>query len=146
MSNTLDSLKAGETYRLLVTLVGRPVKPGDRVRVTFTDAGSVRCRKEIHAGDPDFYLPYRPSRDGTHASPWPDRRSPTASPDRPLDWARMSVDASDRAAIEAEPNDSWQQANELRAGPRRLRLGRRRRLSREPARRASRASTGSGSR
>ena len=114
---TLESLKAGETYRLLVTLDGPPAGPGDRVRVELADAGSVCCRKEIHAGDPDFYLRYRPSRDGDARLAL--ARSPGAGK-VPLavrvDWARMPVDASDRAAIEAEPNDSWQQANELMLG------------------------------
>ncbi len=33
-----------------------------------------------------------------------------------LDWATMTAEASERTAIEAEPNDSWQQANDLALG------------------------------
>ena len=114
---TLDSLKAGETYRLLVTLIGRPVAPNDRLRVSLRDGASVRISKELHAGDPDFYLPYRPSRDGNARITLARSPGADATPlNVRLEWAQMSVDASDRAAIEAEPNDSWRQANELRLG------------------------------
>jgi hypothetical protein len=33
IENALGAVKAGETYRLLVSLVGTPIGPGDRVRV-----------------------------------------------------------------------------------------------------------------
>jgi hypothetical protein len=33
-----------------------------------------------------------------------------------VEWTHLSLRESDRAAIEAEPNDSWLQANELRLG------------------------------
>src|SRR5262249_8698812 len=61
----LGTLEAGLTYRLLVTLRGDPMPPGDRIHVELAGSGSDRFTKDIHAGDPDIYLPYRPSRDGT---------------------------------------------------------------------------------
>ena len=33
-----------------------------------------------------------------------------------VEWTHLPLNGPDRAAIEAEPNDSWQQANELRLG------------------------------
>src|SRR5207253_8317927 len=74
-------------------------------------------RKELHAGDPDFYLPYRTARDGG-ARVVLARKAGGSSSDLPvrLEWSHVPLSAPDRAAIEAEPNDSWQQANELRLG------------------------------
>src|SRR5262249_7726546 len=114
---SLGALKAGETYRLLVTLYGRSIAPEDRVDVELMGSGPDRIRKELHAGDPDFALPYRPSRDG-HATL---ALTPTSSATSSgllvrIEWAQLPLDRADRAAIEAEPNDSWQQANELRLG------------------------------
>ncbi len=116
-TRSLGGLKAGETYRLLVTLEGGPIAPTDRLEVDLAGSGADRFRKELHAGDPDFYLPYRPSRDG-QASLTLVRKS-SSSPSvltARVEWTHLPLPGSDRAALEAEPNDSWQQANELRLG------------------------------
>ena len=87
------------------------------ILVELTGSGSDRIRKELHAGDPDLYLPYRPSQDGQASLSL--TRSPGSSPS-PIEVSassgRASALESDRSAIEAEPNDSWRQANELRLG------------------------------
>ena len=61
---TLGVLKAGQTYTLLVTLESGRLEPDDRLTVELSGAGTDRFVKELHAGDPDLYLPYRPARDG----------------------------------------------------------------------------------
>ena len=113
----LGDVKTGQTYRLVIALEGGPTPSGDRVRVELAGAGSDRITKELHAGDPDLYLPYRPSRDGQATLAL--ARLPGAG-HSPLsvraNWTQLPLERSDRAAIEAEPNDSWQQANELRLG------------------------------
>src|SRR5262249_38954563 len=43
-TRSLGGLKAGETYRLLVTLEGRPLAPEDRLEVELTGSGSDRFR------------------------------------------------------------------------------------------------------
>ena len=58
------TLKAGQTYTLLVTLESGRLQPDDRLTVELSGAGTDRFVKELHAGDPDLYLPYRPARDG----------------------------------------------------------------------------------
>jgi hypothetical protein len=116
-SLTLGDVKTGETYRLVITLEGSLSASGDRIRVELAGAGSDRIIKELHAGDPDFYLPYRPTRDGEAGLTL--TRLPGAG-QSPLsvrvDWTQLPLAGPERAAIEAEPNDSWQQANELRLG------------------------------
>ncbi len=113
----LGTMEGGQTYRLLVSLVGAPVPPGGRIRVELTGAGPDRFAKTLHAGDTDLYLPYRPAGPG-------DARltlARAAGSGAPLvtvriEWARLDLSAADRPAIEAEPNDSWRQANELVLG------------------------------
>jgi hypothetical protein len=113
----LGSVKAGQTYRLLASLMGDPVPPGDRIRVELDGSGPDRFAKDIHAGDPDVYFPYRPSRDGTATLRL--TRTPGQVPGAVsvrIEWARIDLAEADRAAIEAEPNDSWRLANPLELG------------------------------
>ena len=97
--------------------MGGPLAIEDRVQVELAGAGSDRITKELHAGDPDLYLPYRPREDGqahlklARIGKAGDARLPVR-----VAWDHLELAAADRAAIEAEPNDSWQQANELRLG------------------------------
>ncbi len=112
----LGEVKTGETYRLIVTFDGGRMGPHDRVRVGFAGSASDSSSKELHAGDPDLYLPYRPSHDG-RATLTLSRNPGTAAPFLVrVEWAGLPLSESDRAAIEAEPNDSWQQANPLVLG------------------------------
>ncbi|MFI5456585.1 MAG: discoidin domain-containing protein [Isosphaerales bacterium] len=113
----LGDVKAGQTYRLLVTLDSGRLQPEDRVRVELEGAGTDRLSKALHAGDPDLYLPYRSSRDGQARLVLSRSQSTIALPlSVHVDWRPLTVSDPDRPAIEAEPNDSWQQASELRLG------------------------------
>ncbi len=60
----LGELKACETDRLLVSLDGAPFTASDRIQVELTGSGSDRVGKDLHAGDPDLYVSYRPSQGG----------------------------------------------------------------------------------
>jgi len=114
---SLGDLKANQTYRLLVSLESGRLQPDDRVKVELTGAGPDRFTKEIHAGDPDLYLPYRPSRDGHATLTLVRNRNANATPlSVRVEWRNLALPDADRPAIEAEPNDSWRQANELRLG------------------------------
>ncbi len=114
----LGRVLSGETYGLLVNLEHAPADVEDHVRVELAGPGADRFTKELHAGDPDLYLPYRPREDGQARLSF--ARTGTKSQDARLNlrftWDHLDLPAGDRAAIEAEPNDSWQQANELRLG------------------------------
>jgi len=113
----LGDLKAGQTYRLLVTLESSGIQAEDRVGAELSGAGSDRLAKQLHAGDPDLYLPYRPRQDGQAQLVLASSRSARGAPLLVrVEWSQSAVADSDRPAIEAEPNDSWQQASELRLG------------------------------
>jgi HEAT repeat protein len=117
IERALGGLKAGQTYALLVTVESARLMPADRVTVEFGGAGEDRSVKDLHAGDPDFYLPYRPRRDGPATLRLTKKSGAADSALRVrVEWRGFSLSDSERAAIEAEPNDSWRQANELRLG------------------------------
>src|SRR4051812_16820434 len=59
----LAGLEQGETYRVQVALAGS-IGATDRVRVVLAGPGGERVAKALHAGDPDLYLPFRPTADG----------------------------------------------------------------------------------
>src|SRR5262249_18382270 len=116
-SIALEPLKSGETYGLTVTLTGAQLGDLDRVQVELRGAGSDRMSKQLHAGDPDLFLPYRPREDGqARLSLARTSNKHDARLEVRVEWTQMSMPAADRAAIEAEPNDSWKEANELRLG------------------------------
>ncbi len=116
-SLSLGPVLAGETYGLQVTLERTPGALGDRVEVELAAAGGDRIAKGLHAGDPDLYFSYRPRVNGQAQVSL--ARVATAE-DAPLgvrvEWHHTQLPEPDRAAIEAEPNDSWPQANHIRLG------------------------------
>ena len=113
----LGELHASRTYRLLVAIVGQPATIGDRIRVELEAAGADRFAKELHGGDPDFYLPYRPACDGSAALRLSRSNGRNALElTLRVEWAEIPIKADDQPAIEAEPNDSWPTANRLVLG------------------------------
>ncbi|MHB1559058.1 MAG: HEAT repeat domain-containing protein [Isosphaeraceae bacterium] len=113
----LGALTGGQTYRLLVAIVGEPSDPMDRVEISLEGVASDLIAKTLHAGDPDVYLAYRPARDGAAKLRLHRADGGQSSPVKiQVEWTQMDIPAADRSAFEAEPNDSWQQANELVLG------------------------------
>ncbi len=116
-SMALGELHSGRTYRLLVAIVGEPAATGDRVRVELEGAGVDRFAKELHGGDPDFYLSYRPACDGSAALRLSRSNGRNAHElALRVEWAEIPIRADDQPALEAEPNDSWSTANRLVLG------------------------------
>lgn len=114
---SLGDLTAGQTYRLLASVVGEPCGPSDRVEVVLDGIATDRITKTLHAGDPDVYLAYRPADDGAATLRLHRADGGRSSPVKiQVEWTRMDIPAADQPAFEAEPNDSWQQANELVLG------------------------------
>ena len=114
---SLGNLKAGQTYTLLATLESGRLQPEDRLTVELSGAGTDRLVKELHAGDPDLFLPYRSAHDGQGQVIL--ARKPGAGDSAlsvRVEWKELTLADPDRAAIETEPNDSWRQANLLRLG------------------------------
>jgi HEAT repeat protein len=115
----LGELKSGRTYRLVVTLESGPLGQGDRLRAELVGPGADRLTKVLHAGDPDLYLPYRPRLSGRGTLSLARDKSAVegAAPfEVRVAWSELPLSEIERAAIEAEPNDSWKTANELRLG------------------------------
>ena len=112
----LERLAAGTTYRVLVSLED-PIADQTRVRITLTAPGGFTRSKTLNAGDGDVFWSVRPEASGVG------ELAITADPGNPapvdvrIDWGRQDVALpDDRAAIEAEPNDSWREAQPIRLG------------------------------
>jgi HEAT repeat protein len=109
-TEAMPDLQASATYRVQAWIEG-PVGEGDRSRVTLELPGGDRVTKTLHGGDPSLTLSIRPRASGEGrliVEP--------ASEQIRVSWARRDVPAGDVAAIEAEPNDSWDHANPLTLG------------------------------
>jgi len=108
-SRSLADLKPGRRGELVVSIAA----PADDDRIAVELSGpEATFRKELHAGDPDLYLPYRPARDGEGTIRIV-RIGPGAE-SLPVQVSWAESDADD--ALEAEPNDDWQAANPLILG------------------------------
>jgi HEAT repeat protein len=113
----LGELEAGATYRLVVTLEPGRSHEDDRLDVELAGAGTDVFKKSLHAGDPDLYLPYRPSKGGQARLVLARGANAKGAPlSVRIEWGQLPIAAQDRPAIEAEPNDTWQQACELQLG------------------------------
>ncbi len=114
---SLGPVRSGETYGLQVTLERAPGAVDDRIDVDLAGPGGDRIGKALYAGDPDLYFSYRPREDGQARLTLAQAATTVAAPlEVRVVWNHMPLPEADRAAIEAEPNDSWQRANDLRLG------------------------------
>jgi HEAT repeat protein len=114
---SLGATKAGETYRLLVSVETVLLSIEERLEVELVGSHSETLRKALHAGDSDLYLPYRPLSDGAVTLKLARSRGAGSAPwNIRVEWAHLPLAASEKAAIEAEPNDFWQDANALQLG------------------------------
>jgi hypothetical protein len=114
--------RAAKTYRLpaaqaqasLLVSLPAPASLGadDTLLVTLRDGETVVARKPLHAGDPDLYTLFRLSGEG--------RVEITAAAASPIEYTIAALEwpetAASDSAIEAEPNDTWRQANEFALG------------------------------
>ncbi|MDR3617899.1 MAG: HEAT repeat domain-containing protein [Paludisphaera borealis] len=114
----LGDLQSGRRYTLLVALESAPLSAGDRATIEFKGPGADHFRKDLHAGDPDLYVPYRPAEAGPATLTL--KRADSPGRDAPIsvrvEWREESVPPADEPALEAEPNDDWRTANRLILG------------------------------
>ncbi len=111
---TFGGLEAGRSYRIEVAL-GGVLGDRDRAVVTLTGPGGDLIAKTLHAGDPDLTLAYRPERAGS-ATLAIEAAAGSGVLQVATSWADRRIEPDDRAAFEAEPNDSWRWSNPLRLG------------------------------
>jgi hypothetical protein len=112
----IRTLETGETYSVSVALLAADLRADERFAAVLQGPSGQVLRKELHAGDPSLYVHYRPDQT-SHSSSIEvlglrgTREVPVSVVVQPL-----GIAPSDQAAIEAEPNDSWRQANPLVIG------------------------------
>ncbi|NUM53564.1 MAG: discoidin domain-containing protein [Candidatus Hydrogenedentes bacterium] len=111
--------ESSSTYSFDAGLLTSGLAAGERVRVEVTAPGTEAIAKDLHAGDPGFYLPFRAgSAEQSGAATITISRNDQGAA-RPLDvLARLVKLGGPEAetAFEAEPNDSPAQANRLEIG------------------------------
>ncbi len=113
----LDEYRAGQTVRLLVNLESPSPDAEEHVLAELAGPGIKPIRKELYAGDPDWYLTCRPSADGPLVvTLGRGEASSQAAVTVRVEWRVLPLADGERLAIEAEPNDRWQDANPLQLG------------------------------
>lgn len=112
----LKSLKAGELYSLTVSVKDPAAVTGAaEIRVQVEDGAGALLEKTLHAGDLDLYLTLRPRANGAGAVRL--RRNEAArSLEVAVDLRPIRRQGTPAAAIAAQPNSNWQQAQEFRYG------------------------------
>lgn len=108
-SRPLGDLNPDRRGELTVSIAA--IADDDRVALELAGPDAT-FRKELHAGDPDVYLPYRPARDGERAI----RLTRIGTGQAPLPVLVSWTEAPADDGLEAEPNDDWRSANRLTLG------------------------------
>lgn len=111
----LPSLDPVRRYSLGVSLASPAALQGrDTVTVSLRDGGRVVADKTLHAGDPDLYTLFRPASSSTcQIEVVCVAAGPVEVAVTLIEWPG---DPAARATAEAEPNDSWREANEIKLG------------------------------
>ncbi|HEU5117563.1 MAG TPA: HEAT repeat domain-containing protein, partial [Isosphaeraceae bacterium] len=115
LERVLPKTNPDEVLSLLVSVRSGDLTRTERMRVSAQLSDGTTLSKSLHGGDPDLWLPIRATPGGTV------RLSIQSSGStRPhlvlIEATSIPVAASERHAIEAEPNNDWQQANPLLLG------------------------------
>jgi HEAT repeat protein len=112
----LPAMSQGKVYSLLVSAPS-PATFGsnDTLQVTLRGGGRTIAGKSLHAGDPDLYTLFRANgaAEVEIASFASGASAPIEHTITVLEWPETS---SSTATVEAEPNDSWREANEFKLG------------------------------
>lgn len=120
-------LDPAKLYTLSVSMTRAPLRSGDRCMFSLEGPDGLQLSKTFHAGDPSLFLTFRPRKAGPVEFHWEaDRQSSgrqmspqpagDSSPIIRILLQEMEVSGESQAGFEAEPNDSWQEANPLVLG------------------------------
>ncbi|HEY8460061.1 MAG TPA: hypothetical protein VIM99_06745, partial [Blastocatellia bacterium] len=115
-THRLPATIPGKVYSLLVSAPS-PATFGanDSLQVTLRGGGKTIAGKSLHAGDPDLYALFRP--DGaTEVEIASFASSASGAMEYAITVLEWPETSSSSATVEAEPNDSWGEANEFRLG------------------------------
>ncbi len=108
----LKGLKAGSVYSLSLS-VESPGQFGDQdiLKITLRKAEREILSKPLHLGDPDLYVLFRPAIAGdAEIRVTPSTKHSYRYKLRVMEWPESGTQ---RANLEAEPNDSWREANPI---------------------------------
>jgi hypothetical protein len=109
----LPATSPGKVYSLLVSTPS-PATFGanDTLQVTLRGGGKTIAAKSLHAGDPDLYTLFRSSG----AAEVEISSLASAAIEHTITVLEWPETSSSSATVEAEPNDSWGEANEFKLG------------------------------
>ncbi len=120
------TLDPNSLYTLSASINDAPLASGQRYELSLIGLGGLNLNKVLHAGDPSLFLTFRPRRKAPVTLQWKAASQNSqghagqpgtgVSPAGRVLLQPLEVPPSDQAAFEAEPNDSWQEANLLRLG------------------------------
>jgi hypothetical protein len=114
---SLGVLEAGGTYRILAAVESAPLEPEQHIRVEIHGSGGEPISKPLHAGDPDVCVLLRPLATGpVRFSLGRITDAVKSRVELRVQWRHITLAEPERAAVEAEPNDTWQEANPMLLG------------------------------
>ena len=114
-TGSLGAIAAGRTMTLTASLLGAV---GDRDEYFFTlnlPGGGV-FKKTLHAGDPDFYIPFAAREAGEATYETTRKILGKGEGALTVSWREWKPSAHRGAILEAEPNNIWQEANAIELG------------------------------
>ncbi|HEY2932838.1 MAG TPA: hypothetical protein VGK99_13930, partial [Acidobacteriota bacterium] len=134
-----EALHPSFLYTFSVSVEAAVLQADDRFVISLQGPGGLQLAKILHAGDPSFFVTFRPRQPGPAIVLWqsqltegqrevaidrgissngqsaPAKRR-AAAPNASIVVQRLDLSAHEQIAFEAEPNDSWRQANSLVLG------------------------------
>jgi hypothetical protein len=111
---SLKSIKSGQLCSLTISL-SFPAKlgPKDTLSLALRDGQKINISKPLHAGDPDFYTLFRSAGTAGEVEIVSSASTTVEFTITLLGWPESKAGV---ASVEAEPNDRWREANDLRLG------------------------------
>jgi HEAT repeat protein len=108
------AIQAGSTVELEAELARTDLEESDAVTLVASADGQRDVSKTLHAGDPSLLVPIRTGQAGPlrlHATSSSGREMPLQTSLR-----KLPISADESIAFEAEPNNSWREANPFQIG------------------------------
>jgi HEAT repeat protein len=109
------ALDPSRLYMLSVSIEAVSLPPDDSISLSFEGA-QLQLKKRLHAGDPSYFTTVRPRANGPAVLRLVPSFSQGPAPALRLELRGLQASRDEAAAFEAEPNDSWQEANPLVLG------------------------------
>lgn len=114
-THRLPALDPGKVYSLSVSLPApEALGERDRLSVTLRDSRSTIASKTLHPADPDLYTLFRAQGQDAQLEITSSSRVAVEHTVALIEWPAGA--GNPNLVLEAEPNDSWQEANEIRLG------------------------------